>query len=126
MSDMLVVSVVCVVWLILFIGMYFFTPYNLMFGVGDSMKPTFDHYNLNIVKEVDDKESLEEGDIVAFKNPDKSEPLIQHRIVDVDDNNGYIVYTYQGDNNIHTEQSIHTEVKYKYVRTVIEFNRFWK
>ena len=66
----------------------------------DSMKPTFSKNDLIICKEVDDINSLKQGDVITFWTViDGRRVKNTHRIVEIEDNNGSKSFITRGDNN---------------------------
>ena len=66
----------------------------------DSMKPTFSTNDLIICKEVDDINSLKQGDVITFWTViDGRRVKNTHRIVEIEDNNGSKSFITRGDNN---------------------------
>ena len=66
----------------------------------DSMKPTFSKGDLIICKEIDDLNSLKEGDVITFWTViDGQRVKNTHRIVEVEDNDGSRNFITRGDNN---------------------------
>lgn len=73
-----------------------FTPLTV---ASDSMEPTFGTNDLIIIKKCDTS-TLKEGDIITFHTIINNEyALNTHRIVDIEENNGYRAYRTKGDNN---------------------------
>ena len=73
-----------------------FTP---MVVQSDSMVPTFKTGDLILIRKCDPA-TLEEGDIITFHTIIMNEyALNTHRIVQIDEQNGYRSYTTMGDNN---------------------------
>lgn len=73
-----------------------FTP---MVVQSDSMAPTFKTGDLILIRKCDPA-TLEEGDIITFHTIIMNEyALNTHRIVQIDEQNGYRSYTTMGDNN---------------------------
>ena len=73
-----------------------FTPLTV---ASESMEPTFGTNDLIIIKKCDTS-TLEEGDIITFHTIINNEyALNTHRIVDIEENNGYRAYRTKGDNN---------------------------
>ena len=65
----------------------------------ESMEPTFGTNDLIIIKKCDTS-TLKEGDIITFHTIINNEyALNTHRIVDIEENNGYRAYRTKGDNN---------------------------
>ena len=63
--------------------------------ISSSMKPTIEINDIVIVKEVDEKE-INKNDIITFNiNGD----TITHRVIDIENANGKILYTTKGDSN---------------------------
>ena len=66
----------------------------------DSMKPTFSRNDLIICKEIDDLNSLKEGDVITFWTViDGRRVKNTHRIVSVNDGDGARSFITRGDNN---------------------------
>ena len=66
----------------------------------DSMKPTFSKNDLIICKEIDDLNSLKEGDVITFWTIiDGQRVKNTHRIVGVNDDEGVRSFITRGDNN---------------------------
>lgn len=66
----------------------------------DSMKPTFSKNDLIICKEIDDINSLKEGDVITFWTViDGRRVKNTHRIVEVEDKDGAKSFITRGDNN---------------------------
>ena len=73
-----------------------FTPLTV---ASESMEPTFGTNDLIIIKKCDTS-TLKEGDIITFHTIINNEyALNTHRIVDIEENNGYRAYRTKGDNN---------------------------
>ena len=73
-----------------------FTPLTV---ASESMEPTFGTNDLIIIKKCDTS-ALKEGDIITFHTIINNEyALNTHRIVDIEENNGYRAYRTKGDNN---------------------------
>ena len=73
-----------------------FTPLTV---ASESMEPTFGTNDLIIIKKCDTS-TLKEGDIITFHTIINNEyALNTHRIVDIEENNGYSAYRTKGDNN---------------------------
>ena len=73
-----------------------FTPLTV---ASESMVPTFGTNDLIIIKKCDTS-TLKEGDIITFHTIINNEyALNTHRIVDIEENNGYRAYRTKGDNN---------------------------
>ena len=73
-----------------------FTP---LMVASESMEPTFGTDDLIIIQKCD-PEKLEEGDVVTFHTIINNEyALNTHRIVEIEENNGYRSYRTKGDNN---------------------------
>lgn len=73
----------------------------------DSMVPTFESGDLIISKVVDDETDLNEGDIITFvQNIDGEDVLNTHRIVDIKDIDGTLLYETQGDNNEYVDENL--------------------
>ena len=73
-----------------------FTPLTV---ASESMEPTFGTSDLIIIKKCDTS-TLKEGDIITFHTIINNEyALNTHRIVDIEENNGYRAYRTKGDNN---------------------------
>ena len=73
-----------------------FTPLTV---ASESMEPTFGTNDLIIIKKCDTS-TLNEGDIITFHTIINNEyALNTHRIVDIEENNGYRAYRTKGDNN---------------------------
>ena len=77
-----------------------------LFGVmpftveSDSMKPTFSQGDLIFCREVDDMNSLAEGDVITFWTLiDGKREKNTHRIVRIEEENGTRSYVTRGDNN---------------------------
>ena len=66
----------------------------------DSMKPTFSKNDLIICKEIDDINSLKEGDVITFWTViDGRRVKNTHRIMEVEDTDGTRSFITRGDNN---------------------------
>ena len=66
----------------------------------DSMKPTFSKNDLIICKEIDDLNSLKEGDVITFWTIIEGQRVKNtHRIVSVNDDGGSRSFITRGDNN---------------------------
>ncbi|MGN0498513.1 MAG: signal peptidase I [Acutalibacteraceae bacterium] len=66
----------------------------------DSMIPEFKSGDLIISKAVDDSTALEKGDIITFQTSIEGEDVLNtHRIVDINETDGFVFYTTKGDNN---------------------------
>ncbi|MBO7474425.1 MAG: signal peptidase I [Ruminococcus sp.] len=66
----------------------------------DSMKPTFSKNDLIICKEIDDLNSLKEGDVITFWTIIEGQRVKNtHRIVGVNDDGGSRSFITRGDNN---------------------------
>ena len=73
-----------------------FTPLTV---ATESMEPTFGTSDLIIIQKCDPAD-LKEGDIITFHTIINNEyALNTHRIVDIEENNGYRSYRTKGDNN---------------------------
>ena len=73
-----------------------FFPYY-MIGVGSgSMKPTIDKGDAVIIHKVKEDKELKEGEVIAFRRGKK---MIVHRIVEIVEEDGVIVYHTKGDYN---------------------------
>ena len=73
--------------------------YTPMVVKSDSMAPTFKAGDLIVIRKCDPAK-LEEGDIITFHTIIMNEyALNTHRIVKIDEQNGYRSYTTMGDNN---------------------------
>ena len=73
--------------------------YTPMVVQSDSMAPTFNAGDLIIIRKCDPA-TLQEGDIITFHTIIMNEyALNTHRIVKIDEQNGYRSYTTMGDNN---------------------------
>ena len=73
-----------------------FTPLTV---ATESMEPTFGTSDLIIIQKCDPSD-LKEGDIITFHTIINNEyALNTHRIVDIEENNGYRSYRTKGDNN---------------------------
>ena len=67
----------------------------------DSMIPEFEKGDLIISKAVDDSTALEKGDIITFQTTIEGKVAFNtHRIVDVNETEGFEFYTTKGDNNL--------------------------
>ncbi len=65
----------------------------------DSMVPTFEQGDLLISKVVYFDTPIEKGDVITFtENIGGVESLNTHRVIDIDDNDGFKMYTTRGDN----------------------------
>ena len=66
----------------------------------DSMKPTFEKNDLIICKEIDDVNSLKEGDVITFWTViDGRRVKNTHRIMEINDTDGSKSFITRGDNN---------------------------
>lgn len=72
-----------------FLGIYMF---NI---VSESMEPTFKVNDLVVVKKVSVFD-LQKGDIITFENEGR---IISHRILEIKENKGEVVFQTKGDNN---------------------------
>ena len=73
-----------------------FTPLTV---ATESMEPTFGTSDLIVIRKCDPAD-LKEGDIITFHTIINNEyALNTHRIVDIEENNGYRSYRTKGDNN---------------------------
>ena len=94
--------------------------YTPMTVLSDSMSPTFNHGDLIIIKKCD-PDTLVVGDIVTFHTIIENEyALNTHRIVEIDDSEGYRVYSTKGDNNAIADQRtiLSSDIAGKYVGRV--------
>ncbi|WP_374055099.1 signal peptidase I SipW [Rossellomorea sp. FM04394] len=73
-----------------------FLGYQVKAVLSGSMEPTFQTGSIISIKQGDERTSYKTGDIITFRMDDK---LITHRIIDVQQENGQVVYKTKGDNN---------------------------
>jgi signal peptidase I len=74
-----------------------FFGYQLKTVLSGSMEPTFMTGSVIAVKPVNNPTDLKKGDIITFKIDQQT--LATHRIIDIQKNNGSVVYKTKGDNN---------------------------
>lgn len=85
----------------------------------DSMAPTFKAGDTIICEEVVDPSTLKVGDIITYWTViDGQRILNTHRIVEIYDGGGYLIFATKGDNNTHVDSwTVHeSEIVGKYVR----------
>ncbi|OCA90840.1 signal peptidase I [Bacillus sp. FJAT-27225] len=74
--------------------------YQLKKVMSGSMEPTFSTGSLILVKKIENRSSLENGDIVSFID---NNSLTTHRILKVTNENGLLAFQTKGDNNAHPD-----------------------
>jgi len=80
--------------------------YTPMVVQTESMSPTFNAGDMIIIKKCDPA-TLKEGDIITFHTIIMNEyALNTHRIIEIEDDNGFRSYTTKGDNNAISDQHI--------------------
>lgn len=72
---------------------------QLMLVLSGSMEPTLKTGAVVGIKPVEDKTSLEVGDIVTFYSPFKENTIVTHRVIDKQGEGEFTEYIMQGDNN---------------------------
>ncbi len=73
-------------------------PYKLYVVLSGSMNPVFNTGSIIAVNDVD-AASVAEGDIITFKNPADESMIVTHRVVEVEEENGELVFITKGDAN---------------------------
>jgi signal peptidase I len=73
-----------------------FMGYQVKAVLSGSMEPTFQTGSIISIKRGDEHTIYKKGDIITFRMEDK---LITHRIIDVLNENGQVVYKTKGDHN---------------------------
>jgi signal peptidase len=74
-----------------------FFGYQIKTVLSGSMEPTFMTGSIIAVKPVNNPTDLKKGDIITFKKDEQI--LVTHRIIEVQRNNGSVLYKTKGDNN---------------------------
>lgn len=97
----------------------------------DSMVPAFESGDLIISKVVDENTELEVGDVITFVMSVNGEDVLNsHRIVDIQNADGFAFYTTKGDNNVDTDENLvysgdvlakYTDISIKGFGTVYDF-----
>ncbi|MBT2661854.1 signal peptidase I [Bacillus sp. ISL-45] len=98
-----------------------FLGYQLKTVLSGSMEPTFQTGSIIVVKKTANSESLKKGDVVTFKSGPYS--LITHRIKDVIQKDGKLMYQTKGDNNKHADMNalLHENIVAKYTGITIPY-----
>lgn len=76
-----------------FNGIFGYKAYNI---TSSSMQPSIHEGDVVIIKKINTKEEVKEGDVVSYE---KDGQIITHRIINISENNGKIQYVTKGDNN---------------------------
>ncbi|MHC0037572.1 signal peptidase I SipW [Pseudoneobacillus sp. C159] len=71
--------------------------YQFKTVLSGSMEPTFKTGSLILVERVENVKELKEGDVITFKQDENN--VVTHRIVEVMDQGGSVLYRTKGDNN---------------------------
>jgi signal peptidase len=72
--------------------------YKLYIVLSGSMHPVFDPGSMVAVKDVDTSK-IPIGSIITFKDPDKTDMIVTHRVVGIQKYQGFIKYVTKGDAN---------------------------
>jgi signal peptidase I len=72
---------------------------QLMLVLSGSMEPELKTGSIVGIKPLEDKTSLEKGDIITFYSPIKENTIVTHRIINVKGSGQFTEYVTQGDNN---------------------------
>lgn len=112
--------VMIILTIIIFIRAFIYKKYDVLgyrffIIMSGSMEPTIGTTDVVITKE--QKNNLENGDIIAFQN---SKAVTVHRIVDISNQDGELLYQTKGDNNntVDSKKVKQSEVKGKVVYKV--------
>ncbi len=71
--------------------------YQLKTVLSGSMEPTFQTGSIIAIKPAESSSKYDKGDVITFR--DKDDKIITHRIIEVEQVNGKMMYTTKGDNN---------------------------
>ncbi|ELK48029.1 signal peptidase I [Halobacillus sp. ACCC02827] len=71
--------------------------YQMKTVLSGSMEPTFQTGSVIAIEMTEDPSVYKEGDVLTFI--DKKEQVVTHRVIDVQEAGGDVLYTTQGDNN---------------------------
>jgi signal peptidase I len=74
-----------------------FLGYQLKTVLSGSMEPTFKTGSIIAVKPIDDTSNLKKDDIITYMQAENE--LVTHRIIDVVEQDGKVMYQTKGDNN---------------------------
>jgi signal peptidase len=79
-------------------------PYKFMSVLSGSMSPIFNPYDMIVDKTIE-TENIKKGDVITFRVDNKT--LVTHRIIDIQSENGKMVYKTRGDaNNVDDEKLV--------------------
>jgi len=93
-----------IIFLILYIVVMYGVPHvfgvekPFMIVVSSSMEPTLHVNDLIIVSHVNPR-NIKVGDIIVFRSPIEPNMLIVHRVIEVIEKNGVLMFKTKGDNN---------------------------
>lgn len=92
--------------------------------ISNSMEPNLNIYDLVIDVKVDKNTDIKKGDIISFVTINNGQ-TITHRVVDIIDDNGTLLYKTKGDNNDKEDDIIITKenIKGKYLFKIPKIGR---